>query len=428
CYGADLDTPNLCRLAADGGTAYQGFSHASWTKPATATLLTSLLPSTHRAMSKPSTLSPEVDMIAEVMQAEGYTTGGVVSNINLAESFGFDQGYDEYYFLGPDYLAGAEESSSKLILYNIVRAVWFNLAGGGIRPSDFYQDSTTVNEVTFDWLDRNGRDRFFLFVHYMDPHDPYFRHPYDGYGIARVSNQHPDAELATEMQELYRGEIQFLDASFGQLLDKLQADGLYDDTVIALVSDHGEEFFEHGGWWHGLTLYEEQIHVPLIIKWAKGSTATDDSSSLARLIDVAPTLIGAAGGQAPASMQGIDLRMPASERNAKQREVYSEEDHEGNVIWSLRTDRRKLIGANEGNPRGLPTRELFEIDIDPNEEYPLDVGANSGDLGSLEQHADLHRRAAEGEAVADAGEADMSFEECEQLRMLGYVEDCKHLQ
>ena len=430
CYGGKKATPNLCRLVEDGGSAYQGFSHASWTTPATATLLTSLLPSTHRAMSKPSTLSPDVEMIAETMQKRGYTTGGIVSNINLAESFGFDQGYDEYYFLGPDYLAGAEESSSKLILYNIVRAVWFNLAGGGIYPADFYQDSTTVNEVTFDWLDRNGRDRFFLFVHYMDPHDPYFRHPYDGYGIARVSNQHPDEALAAEMHDLYEGEIAFLDRNFGELLDRLQSAGLYDDTVIVLVSDHGEEFYEHGGWWHGLTLYEEQIHVPLIIKWARTGERPEAGAtdSLARLIDVAPTLAAIGGAEVPSAMQGIDLRTAANSRNAKNREVYSEEDHEGNVLWAIRTDRMKLISANEGNPRGLPTRELFEIDADPNEQNPLDTSANEASTRSLEEYADLHRRSAEGEAVADAGDADMSFEECEQLRMLGYVEDCAHLQ
>ena len=430
CYGGAIDTPNLCQLVEDGGSLYQGFSHASWTKPATATLLTSLLPSTHRAMSKPSTLSPDVEMIAEVMKGAGYTTGGVVSNINLADSFGFNQGYDEYYFLGPAYLAGADESSSKLILYSIVRAVWFNLSGGGIRPSDFYQDSTTVNEVAFDWLDRNSRERFFLFLHYMDPHDPYFRHPYDGYGIARVSNQHPDAALAEEMHTLYNGEIEFLDANFGRFLDRLRADGVYDQTVIVLVADHGEEFFEHGGWWHGLTLYEEQIHVPLIIKWAKGSDgpAADSTEPIARLIDVAPTLAALAGAEIPEAMQGTDLRSPAASRTAKQREVYSEEDHEGNVLWSLRTETQKLIAANEGNPRGLATREFFAIDRDPGEESPLDPSNRAGEIGELEQHADLHLRGAEGEAVAGGGEAEMSYEECEQLRMLGYVDDCEGLK
>jgi len=430
CYGGPVATPNLCRLFEDGGSLYQGFSHASWTKPATASLLTSLLPSTHRAMSKPSTLSPEVEMISEVLKGQGYTTGGVVSNINLADSFGFNQGYDEYYFLGPAYLAGAEESSSKLILYNIVRAVWFNLSGGGIRPSDFYQDSVTVNDVVFEWLDRNSRERFFLFVHYMDPHDPYFRHPYDGYGIARVSNQHPDEALAAEMRALYKGEIEFLDANFGQLLARLEADGIYDETVIALVADHGEEFFEHGGWWHGLTLYEEQIHVPLIIKWARSGegAAPDATEPPARLIDVAPTLAALAGAQVPGAMQGIDLRSSANSRNAKQREVFAEEDHEGNVLWSLRTDRVKLIAANEGNPRGLPVLEFFEIDSDPNERRPIDPASRSAEASDLEMRADLHRRSAEGEAVAEGSEAEMSYEECEQLRMLGYVEDCEELR
>jgi arylsulfatase A-like enzyme len=430
CYGSEqVKTPNLCRLLTDGGSLYQGFSHASWTKPATASLLTSLLPSSHRAIAKPSALSPDVDMLAEVMQERGYTTGGIVSNINLAESFGFAQGYDEYHFLGPDYLALASESSSKLILYNIIRSVWFKVKPG-IRAADFYQDSVTVNEVAFDWLDRNGEDRFFLFLHYMDPHDPYFEHPYDGHGIARVSNQHPDPGLADEMHRLYRGEIEYLDANFGKLLERLEGLGVYDDTVIALVSDHGEEFYEHGGWWHGLTLYEEQIHVPLLIKWAKSAPAPAASATegLARLIDVAPTLIGVAGANVPATMQGIDLREPANERSEKDRQVFSEEDHEGNVLWSLRTEQSKLIAANEGNPRGLPTRELFAIDRDPDEQSPLDVTAHAGETEALERHADLQRRAAEGEAVAESGEAEMSYEECEQLRMLGYVDDCAHLR
>ena len=116
CYGSALTTPNMCALGGDSGSQFQGFSAASWTKPATATLLTSLLPSSHNAMSKPSALSDDVELISEVLKDRGYTTGGVASNINLAKSFGFDQGYDEYHYLGPDYLAGAQESSSKLII------------------------------------------------------------------------------------------------------------------------------------------------------------------------------------------------------------------------------------------------------------------------------------------------------------------------
>ncbi len=429
CYGGPVPTPNICSLVEGGGSQYEAFSHASWTKPATATLLTSLLPSTHRAIAKPSVLSPDVEMIAEVMKQRGYTTGGIVSNINLADSFGFNQGYDEYYFLGPDYLALAQESSSKLVLYNIFRAIWFKLKPG-IRASDFYQDSRVVNAKAFDWLDRNARDRFFLLLHYMDPHDPYFRHPYDGYGISRVSNQHPDAARAKEMHELYKGEIAYLDEGFGEFLAKLKALGLYEDTVILVTADHGEEFQDHGGFWHGLTLYDEQIHVPLLVKWANGVDAPAPASQagLVRLLDVAPTLLGVAGAEVPEAMQGVDLRSDAASRAPKDRQHFAEEDHEGNVLWSLRTDDMKLIVANPGNPRGLPERELFDVKGDPDERNPLDLTQNHDAAEALAGHADLQRRAAEGEAVGDAGEVEMTFEECEQLRMLGYIEDCSHIQ
>ncbi len=426
CYGAEITTPNLCRLA-DEGTLYEGFSHASWTKPATASLLTSTLPSTHTAIAKPSTLSPDLDLISEAMQAGGYTTGGIVSNVNLAESFGFAQGYDDYYYLAPDYIAGAAESSSKLIIYQLVRQAWLGLFGGDdVRFNDFYQDSQVVNEVAFEWLDDRADERFFLFLHYMDPHDPYFEHPYNGKGIARVSMPDPDPEIAGELRELYRGEIEYLDGHFGELLARLEKLGLYDDTVIVLTSDHGEEFDDHGGFWHGLTLYDEQIRVPLLIKWARNGGTADRGadSGIARLIDVGPTILGVAGIEVPEGMQGVDLRRPFSTRLEKDRQVFSEEDHEGNVLWSLRTEDEKLIVANPGNPRGLPEREFFDVSSDPLE---LDPYEDPDAEVRLEEMADLQRMAAEGRAV-ESLEAEMSFEDCERLRMIGYVEDCSHLR
>jgi arylsulfatase A-like enzyme len=426
CYGADIRTPNLCRLAEDG-TTYKAFSHASWTKPATASLLTSTLPSTHNAIAKPSTLSQDLTLISEAMQDGGYTTGGIVSNVNLAESFGFAQGYDDYYYLGPDYIAGAEESSSKLIIYQLVRQVWLGLAGGDeVRFNDFYQDSKVVNATAFDWLDRRKHERFFLFLHYMDPHDPYFEHPYNGIGVARVSMPEPEAEISQRLHELYRGEIEYLDVQFGEFLAKLEADGLYDDSIIVVTADHGEEFNEHGGFWHGLTLYDEQIHVPLLVKWAKNGERADRGadSGIARLIDVGPTLLGAAGLDVPAGMQGIDLRSPYSTRLEKDRHVFSEEDHEGNVLWSLRTEEEKLIVANARNPRGLPEREFFDVSSDPGEMDPYeDPEAES----RLEEMAELARLAAEGKAV-ESQDVEMTLGDCERLRMLGYVEDCSHLK
>jgi uncharacterized protein (TIRG00374 family) len=419
CYGSDLPTPNLCRLG-DEGTVFQGFSHASWTKPAAASLLTSLLPSSHGAMSKTAALSPEVTTLAEAFRQRGYATGGVVSNINLAQSFGFDQGFDEYHYLAPDYLFGARESSSKLVLYQIARSVYFKL-DKRLRFGDFYQDSEVVNGVASDWLERHRSSRFFLFLHYMDPHDPYFAHPYDGYGIARAANQHPDASRAAEMRRLYRGEIQYLDGNFGKLLAKLEALGLYGETVIALVSDHGEEFHEHGGFWHGLTLYEEQIHVPLLVKWAAGRAPAVRPDGMARLIDVGPTLLSRAGAQPPREMQGADLAVPYSDRSEKDRYHLAEEDHEGNVLRALRTPTWKLIEANPGNPRGLPAHELFEVASDPHETRDR-YGAEPGRVAELGTHLEAQQKLAESRRVGGGKAATLTAAEREALEQIGYVQ------
>ena len=140
----------------------------------------------------------------------------------------------------------------------------------GHRVTDYYQDAATVTRVADDWLTRHKDSRFFLLLHYMDPHDPYFPHPYTGEAIARVESDNPDPALAKHMRELYDGEIRFTDEHIGEVEAKLRELGLWDDTLIVITADHGEEFHEHGGWWHGTTLYEEQIHVPLLVKWPKG--------------------------------------------------------------------------------------------------------------------------------------------------------------
>ncbi len=423
CYGGPdaVDTPNLCRLARDGGSIFDGFAHASWTKPSAATLLTSLLPTTHGVMSKPSALSPDVTLISEVLQQRGYATGGIATNTNLTESFGFDQGYDEYHYLAPDYIAGAEESSSKLLLYQIARRVYFMLKPG-LRVGDFYQPANVVNDVAFDFLDRHQDERFFLFLHFMDPHDPYFEHPYNGRGIDRATNQQPDPALAGEMHELYRGEIEYLDGEFGRLLQKLEALGIYDDSVIVLVADHGEEFFEHGGWWHGMTLYEEQIRVPILVKWRKGErlAPADARGHVVGLLDVTPTLLARAGAEKTDAMLGVDLALTPDERPEPNRLVFSEEDHEGNVLRAVRTETWKYIEANEGNPRGLAPLELYDVTQDPNERSDLSA-AQSAQIAELQQYADAQQKLAET-GTFEAGEAELSAAEREALCNLGYIE------
>jgi arylsulfatase A-like enzyme/uncharacterized membrane protein YbhN (UPF0104 family) len=418
-YGDPRGLSPRIDAAAREGTAFRGSGQSSWTKPSIATIFTSLYASSHRAMSKAAVLPESVTTIAETLRDAGYATAGFVSNVNLAPSFGFQQGFDEYTYLAPDYLFGASESSSKLVLYSLLRKIRFTVDKRRV-VSQYYQDSRTVNGLVLPWIERHRDDRFFLLVHYMDPHDPYFRHPYDGEAIARVENPNPPAGLAPRMRELYAGEVRHVDESFGELVSTLERFGLWNRTALVLVSDHGEEFQDHGGWWHGTTLYEEAIDVPLVVKWPAGTAvpkAPADAGARGRLLDVAPTLATLAGLALPAGWQGADLAKPI----AADRPLFAEEDHEGNVLSSVQVGAWKLVRANPGNPRRLAPEEMYDLASDPGERKNL-VAADAARLGGLGGALADMARVAAGAAVEKGADVQMDDATRERLRALGYVE------
>jgi len=216
------------------------------------------------------------------------------------------------------------------------------------------------------WLDSQPPEPFFLFVHYMDPHDPYFELPYDGGGVARVSTPEPAAERVDELHDLYKGGVRYLDAYIQELVERLQRSGVYDRSIVAITADHGEEFQEHGGWWHGTALYEEQVHVPLIIKRAQEPAPGRHRTDMTRTLDIAPTLAAAAGLPLPETFQGIDLF-----DGSVNEPILAEEDLEGNRLTSIHSGAWKLITANRDNPRGLAPVELFNLTDDPQERTNL---------------------------------------------------------
>ncbi|MDP3937340.1 MAG: sulfatase [Deltaproteobacteria bacterium] len=412
-------TPAIDRLASDGVVFEKGSAQASWTKPSTATLLTGLYPSTHRAIGKVDRLPEEVDTLAESLAGAGWRTGGIVSNVNLAPSYQFDQGFGEYHYLAPNYFFGAKESSSKLAVYNSLRLVRERFLSRRKEVKHYYQDGATVTEAGKAWIDRNRGSRFFLFIHYMDPHDPYFRHPYDGTAVARVQTPNPDAARAGELSDLYDGEIEYLDGHLGDLFDHLREEGIYDGALIILTADHGEEFHEHGGWWHGTTLYEEQIHVPLIVKPAAGGppglAPGSRRADLARLLDVTPTVLDLAGVEAPARTQGASLAAgPVTG------ESFAEEDLEGNRLRSLRGDTWKTIEANADNPRGLPDIALYNLAEDPGETRNL-AGDDEGRWKAMRGRMD-HTMGEALKAAVAGEQVEVDDATRERLRALGYVE------
>lgn len=416
-YGYDRGrTPSLDAFARDAIRFDQAFANASWTRPSFASILTGRYPSSHSVMAKSDSLSSELVTMPEAFAAAGYQTAGFVTNYNVAPFYNFHQGFDEYRYLEPEFVLGANDTAAKLLLVQFVRQQIEKMRAA--EPGAAYRDAETVNGEVFSWLERAPDAPFFLFVAYMDPHDPYFEHPYDGPGYSRAGNQSPRPEEAPRLRQLYDGEITYWDEHFGRLVEDLKRRGMYDEMTIVVTSDHGEEFMDHGGYWHGTTLYDEQVRVPLFVKLPHNQRGGSVVRHWVQSIDLMPTLLRLNGAEAVDGVQGGDLFEGTDE-------VYAEESHEGNVLESLRTRRGlselKVITANAGNPRGLPELEMFRVDQDPgehvdlSEELPGELEIARGRLeyrGEQASHGAVERQEVDG-----SGDPNNAA----RLRALGYA-------
>ncbi len=413
------DAPNLDRFADDSIVFDQAFTNASWTRPSFASILTGRLPSSHGVMAKSDALPDAVTTLPEALKPAGYSTGGFATNFNVAPYFNFHQGFDEYVFLEPEFVLGADDASAKLLLMQFVRQRIEKLraASGEVLPGTAYQDAATVNAAVTGWIDRQASAPWFLFVGYMDPHDPYFAHPYDGSGYARAAHQHPDPSEAAALRELYDGEISYWDAEFGKLLDGLKERGIYDDLTIIVTADHGEEFNDHGGFWHGTTLYDEQVRVPLLVKLPQSRRGGTVVRHWVQSIDLMPTLLSELDIDVPEGVQGGNLFTGTDV-------VYAEESHEGNVLESVRhldgTDEHKLITANPNNPRGLQPVELYRVDLDPGERENL--AGSAPDQVRLATKALLQQRARANEDAVAADSVELDDDVAAHLEAIGYIE------
>ena len=419
-YGYETGgTPNLDRFAEDAIRFDQAFANSSWTRPSFASILTGRLPSSHGVMAKSDALPDAVTTLPEALKAEGYATAGYATNFNVAPYFNFHQGFDEYVFLEPDFVLGADDASAKLLLMQFIRQRIEKMRAvqGEVLPGTAYQDAETVNGALTGWIDGQPSAPWLLFAGYMDPHDPYFAHPYDGSGYARAAHQHPDPSEAPALSALYDGEISYWDAELGKLLADLRERGLYEDLTIIVTSDHGEEFNEHGGFWHGTTLYDEQVRVPLLVKLPQSRRADTVVRHWVQSIDLMPTVLKLLDVPVPEGVQGGDLFTGTDV-------VYAEESHEGNVLESVReldgTDEYKLITANRDNPRGLETLELYRVDLDPAERE--NIAGTSPDEVRMATKALLEQRAlAQKDAVA-ADSVELDEDVAAHLEAIGYIE------
>jgi arylsulfatase A-like enzyme len=303
-------TPALDALVGDSVVFEQARSGAPWTKPSLATLLTGVSPLVHGMTSRRARLPDEIQTLAERLRAEGYHTAGIGLNAHLERAFHMDQGFTDYAFPArPDF--GISIGSRVLEALD------------ARRFPELFPSTASIADTALGWLDQQHGEPFFLWVHFLDPHWPYeppaewldepLRRPTrwgepDMVTAVQAGNTKPGEEERERIRQLYEGEIRYVDAELARLLVALKARGQYDTALIVLASDHGEEFWEHGRYEHGHTLYEEVLRVPLAVK-LPGSMQRVHVAAPVSTTAVAPTVLDVLGiGYEPQDFSARSLR------------------------------------------------------------------------------------------------------------------------
>jgi arylsulfatase A-like enzyme len=298
CYGYPRPTsPSIDGLARDGVVFEQAISQAPWTMPAFASIFTGLTPTRHGAgwggMPKPRPLDAVPVTLAEVLRAAGYRTVSFVTNGWVSGTVGLGRGFEH----------------------------------AGLHIG---QDGATKQASA--WIAEHARERFFMFVHLLDPHAPYIKSDADLAALdlqatevqvaavnALLSGSRPLTDRSPEETALVHGlydmSVHRADRRVGTLLDVLEANGLRDDTIVVIVSDHGEELFDHGKHGHGHTLYDELLRVPFVMRFPEGAWSQRVAPQV-RTMDLMPTLLDALHIPEPPDLDGVSL-MPLLRGDAR---------------------------------------------------------------------------------------------------------------
>jgi choline-sulfatase len=413
-YGsAEPTSPFIDTLARRSVLFEKAVSTASHTVPATISLLASAYPSRHqnqyfsqtRSFRRPESgarpmLSGSLPWMAELFQAAGYRSVAVTANPWIRERYGFARGFEEFHFLP------ASHPQPRAPLLNAVASEVFRSSGE--RP-------------------------FFLYLHYMDVHNPYappapyrerFTAGMHGRNL-RSNGPMPGAAPAdvAVTRALYDAEIRAFDDQLRGLYEQLVRSGLADSTLLVFTADHGEEFHQHGGLGHGWTLFEESLHVPLFFL----HPALRDRAERIRFpvsgVDLLPTLLELVGEPVPEGLDGVSLaplilrgkRPPEPERL-----IFSEL---GDIKAVRRGDRKLISSERRGGTHALGD-SAFDLRVDPQEEsaladasWPAEMRRALRQLHATTQASVAASTQNEG---TPAGEPEAWFED--QLRVLGYIE------
>ena len=378
-------TPHLDAIAQQGIVFTRAYSHVPITTASHATILTGTYPQFNRVNDFGIPLSARLPYLPDLLRAHGYHTGAFVGSLILdpldGTAPGFDRGFEVY-------------------------DAGFHLRRHGIdRYKSVERRAGDVVSHALSWLSQLPNGPFFLWVHLYDAHDPY----------------DPPAPFKEKFaSQPYDGEIAYADAAVGTLIDEIRKHGLYDETLIAVTADHGESLGAHGENTHGIFLYDETLHVPLLFKLPLNKSAGLRIETRARLVDVAPTILEEAGLPVPKEMQGESLaeliKPPPKDGvpDADDRSAYAETDYPHRAFgWSslraLRTGKYLYIRA--------PEPELYNQSTDPESAHNL-AGTSKAVTDTLgSQLNDFRSRTSQ--TLVELAKPDA--EQMQKLQALGYV-------
>lgn len=321
-YGYDkVRTPALDALREDGILYQHAYSHTPLTAPSHTSMLTGLLPAEHGIRDNIGfSLRREIPSIAETLRNSGYATGAAISAWVLRKETGLNRGFDLY-----DDAVEALPDKARLI-------------------SNIQRDGAATTTVAREWIAKQQKPVFFL-LHIYEPHTPYS----------------PPEPFKSTYANAYDGEIAHADQIVGGFIQSLKDRGLYDKSLIILLSDHGEGLGDHGEEEHGMFLYREAIQIPLVVKLPGQKFAGDTVSAPVGIIDVVPTILERTGTKMNARLPGRSLTAFLTEKAPERRPVYSETYYPRfHFGWA---DQHSLIDAQKHYIHS-PKPELFDLTAD----------------------------------------------------------------